>query len=217
MGDDHPAQAGFTLTELLVSLAILAFVSLLLMQSFSASGNIWRRGAGSAAVAETIQGAQELLRYRIAYAYPETAIDAIPPYAFFDGRDSALIFFGPPPDNHSSNEIRYYTLSVTTGGDLQLISGLSRSRTDKSPPLTETLLHGVQSLDLSYFDPAPGRNHGWQSSWHLRAQPPALVRLQVNFLPGDHRWWPELLVHPIATIDRNCILSRNTHRCAGRA
>lgn len=214
-------QAGFTLTELLVSVALLALVGLLLVQGLAAARNLRHRGTGATAVAETIQAAQELLRQRLAHAYAETANDAIPPYTFFDGKDTVLTFYAPPPDNLGPAALRRYTLAVTAGGDLLLTSrnSLFANRPDNQvpQPLAEVLLHGVQSLDVSYFDAAPGRGHGWQSSWQLRAHPPALVRLQVNFPPGDHRWWPELLIHPIATIDRECILSRSTHWCAGRS
>ncbi len=215
------AQAGFTLTELLVGLALLALISLLLVQSLGAGSNLWRRIAGGSAIAETIQGAQEMLRQRLERAYPETAVDAIPPYTFFDGKDATLTFYAPPPDNRGPGALRRYTLGVTAAGDLafssrdSLFGNLPDDRVP--PPLIEVLLRGVQSLDVSYFDPALSPAGGWRRSWQMRAHPPALVRLQVNFPPGDHRWWPELLVHPIATIDRGCILSRGTHQCAGRS
>jgi general secretion pathway protein J len=221
LGDESDKDGGFTLTELLVSLAILGLISLLLVQSLGTGANVWRRSFAPTVLAQSIQGAQELLRQRIAYAYPETAIDAIPPYAFFDGRNDTLVFYGPSPGNVAPDALRRYTLAVTTAGDLRLMSYSSlfglRPELKGAPATTELLLQGVQSLNLSYFDPGPGSGRGWRPAWRLRARPPALVRVQVNFPPGDHRWWPELLVHPITTIDRQCILSRSDHLCAGRA
>jgi len=219
--ESNPHEAGFTLTELLVSLALLVLVSLLLLRGLGASGALWRGAARVSAAAENIQGAQELLRHRLEHTYLETALDAIPPYPFFDGGDTTLIFYAPPPDNNGTGALRRYTLAVTAGGVLTLSSRDSlfgnRSADQVPPPLVEALLRGVQSLDISYFDSTPGPSYGWQQSWRRRSHPPALVRLQVNFPPNDHRWWPQLLVHPIATTDRDCVLSRSTRRCAGRS
>ncbi|MEJ1970188.1 MAG: prepilin-type N-terminal cleavage/methylation domain-containing protein [Rhizomicrobium sp.] len=218
---ETPSQAGFTLTELLVSLVLLAFVSLLLLPGISAGRNLWRGAAERATTAEAIDGAQNALRSRLERLYPITRNDSIPPYAAFDGSDSTLMFYASAPANLGRQAPRRYTLSVTDGGDLVL-----SSRSDlwgrlpesaSGPPLVEILLHGVQSLDASYFDPSVGGNGAWRDSWHKKPLPPALIRIQVNFSPGDHRWWPDLIVDPLANIDTECTLSRNTNGCAGRS
>ena len=214
-------EAGFTLTELLVSLSVLALMSLLLLQGLKASGHLWRRSLDASVVADNIQSAQELVRQRLERTYFETALDAIPAYPFFVGGDAALTFVSVPPDHNGDAELRIYTLSVTTGGDLVFssISSLDSNPVGKPPSSrqTEVLLHGVQSLDVSYFDAGPGENRGWKPAWQKRIHPPALVRLQVNFPPGDQRWWPTLLVHPIATTDRECQVTPHSSVCAGRS
>lgn len=216
-----PREAGFTLTELLVSLSVLALMSLLLLQGIKASGHLWRRSLNASEVAENIQSAQELVRYRLERTYFETALDAIPAYPFFIGADTNLTFVSAPPDNNGTAELRIYTLSVTTGGDLVFssISSLDPNPASKQPSSrrTEVLLRDVQSIDISYFDAGPGEDRGWKPSWKKRIHPPALVRLRVNFPPGDNRWWPTLLVHPIATTDRDCQLSPRSSVCAGRS
>ena len=214
-------EAGFTLTELLVSLSVLALMSLLLLQGVQASRHVWQGGSRVSAAADTIQSAQELVRYRLERTYFETAMDAIPPYPFFSGDDGALTFISVPPGSGGVAALRTYTLSVSAEGDLVFtsISTLDPSPSAKTPSSrrVEFLLHGVESLSVAYFDPGPGEGRGWKSSWQRRSHPPALVRLQVNFPVDDRRWWPALLVHPIATADRECLVSPLSSVCAGRS
>lgn len=219
--DLHTRNRGFTLTELLVALVVLSLTSLLLLQGVMSGSRMWRHGEDVGATAETIQSAQELVRSRLERTYLETAYDAIPPYPFFKGDDAALTFDSVPPENSGDAEARTYTLFVTTSGDLAFssVSVLDPTPYGKVSPLqrTEILLRGVQSVNISYFDPGPGAERGWKVSWIRRIHPPALVRVQVNFPPGDSRWWPPLLVHPIAMIDRSCQFLPHSSVCAGRS
>ena len=215
--DVSPRQAGFTLTEQLVALFVLSLVGLLLLQGVGAATRLWRRSGSDVTVAETIQSAEQLLRSRLESTYLETQTNAIPPYPYFDGLDNQLTFYATAPRNNASAALRRYTISVTAAGDLILSSrdsvfGLLPDAM-VPPPLIEVLLHGVQSIDIAYFEVG----HGWQRSWQMRSHPPALVRLQLRFPLGDHRWWPDLIVHPIATVDRQCVLSISMHGCMGRS
>ncbi|GAA0528309.1 general secretion pathway protein J [Rhizomicrobium palustre] len=217
-GDCSARELGFTLTEMLVAFALLAMFSVLLVQGLSTGDHYWRGAVDRTAIAEALDSAQNGLRYRMERIYFETRYDASPAYPGFDGTDSSMTFYAPPPESQSPGALRRYTLSVTTAGDLVLASrsslwGLVPDRMS-GPPLVETLLRGVQSVELSYFDAASGK--GWQNSWHKRPSPPALLRVRVNFPPGDGRWWPDFVVHPIATIDSDCIRSMDNGRCVGR-
>lgn len=218
---DALSEAGFTLTELLVALAVLALMSLLMLQGIKTASRLWSGSLSSGAVADAIQSAEELIRYRLERTYFETAMDAIPSYPFFSGSDTSVTFISQAPGRDGKAPLRRYTLLVTTAGDLVFssISTLEPNPINQEPSSlqTEVLLHGVESLDLAYYDSGPAAELGWKPSWQRRSHPPALVRVKVNFLEGDHRWWPSLLVHPVATVDRDCQMTLHSGLCAGRS
>ncbi len=203
---------------MLVALALLALFSVLLVQGFGMGQHYWRGVVARTAVAEAIDGAQNSLRYRLERMYFETRYDATPPYPGFDGTDSSMTFFAPPPESQSPGALRQYTLGVSTAGDLVLTSrsdlwGNIHERIS-GPPLSETILRDVESIELAYFDAGNGAD--WRSAWHKRSAPPALLRLRVNFPPGDSRWWPDLIIRPFANVDSDCMRAVGTSRCAGR-
>lgn len=215
-------DAGATLVEVLVSLALLTLLALLLVQGIAAGRGLWQGVARRAATAESIEGAEALLRWRLERMAFVTQYNAIPPYPGFEGSESAMTFYAAPPADMEPNALRRYSLELTAGGDVVLTSrsDLWGSLPDRMipPPKREVLLRGAQSINLSYFDTAggSGENGIWQSNWHMRRRPPSLIRLKIGFAPGDSRWWPDLIVRPFAMIDPDCVLAVGTGRCGGR-
>ena len=215
-------DGGFGLTEILVSLALLALVSLLMLQGLGAGHNLWRSVAARAEAAEDIQNTQTMLRERLERAYPATMYDTSRAYSDFEGNISTITFIAPPADAQMPNTLRHYALDVSSAGDLVLSSRSDLWGHISNPFIPawskDVLLHGVQKLDATYLesDGTGRRNGGWQRTWRNKPYLPALIRLQVVFAPGDHRWWPAFIVHPMATIDTECSLDRQTGLCGGR-
>ncbi len=93
---------------------------------------------------------------------------------------------------------------------------------DVAPPRgaivqNQVLLGGVRQLDIDYYGAADGQAPRWRTLWYGQTSPPQVVRIRLAFEPGDARVWPDLMVHPRATIDTSCLLDPQTHRCKGRA
>ena len=211
---DH--QRGISLVESIVSLALLAFLSLLLLQGLAASQNVWRSAAARAATAESIEGAQAVLRERIARVYPATRYDAPLPYPDFEGASASLAFNAPLADAAGPGATQRYVLSVGPGGDLMLAGHSDLWGRADGPVVEEILLRGVQGLEIAYLDTGEETAGTWRDRWYKQPGLPALVKLRVRFPPGDQRWWPDLLVHPMATTDGDCVLDDGGARCAGR-
>jgi general secretion pathway protein J len=212
-------EAGFGLTETLVSLALLAILSLLILQGVGAGRNIWRGVAARAETAESIQGAQAILRDRVENIFPATRYDAQQPYPDFGGTGSAMAFLAPPAQANAPAALQRYLLHVDAAGNLVLSStsdvlGLYPADYGVRPH-DEVLLRGVQTLAVSYFDGSAGGGT-WRAVWDRRPFLPALVRIQVTFAAGDSRWWPPLIVRAAATIDSECLNSNRTGHCGGR-
>lgn len=210
--DPAAGAGGFALVESLVALGLLGLVAVLLLQGLAASQGLGRRVAAGAETAEAIEGAQAVLRQRLARAFPATRYDAEEPYPEFEGAADRLDFIAPAPQADGLVGRRYYRLGLGPSGALTLRSWQDVWAARQAPPREDILLRGLARLDLAYFDGA-GQ---WRSQWHQRPGLPALIRLRVRFPPGDRRWWPDLLVHPMANIDADCALDGATGRCEGR-
>ncbi|MEI9932267.1 MAG: type II secretion system protein [Rhizomicrobium sp.] len=174
-------EAGYTLIELMVSLIILAMVSVMMLQGITTGRRVWERADVANARGETISGAQMLLRSRLERAYPATRYDKIPSYADFFGTASGVSFLSPPRDIHAPWGLMRYTLALAPNGDLALssLSDLAIDPTAPGEPLV--LLHNVQQLDIGYFGVVPpDKDPAWHDQWQLMPTLPLLMRVRYN-------------------------------------
>jgi general secretion pathway protein J len=209
------SSGGFALVQLLASLVILGMLSMLLLQGLSTGRRVWEGLDATAAAADTVQTAQSVLRGAVEASYPATRYDYGSPYADFNGAAGALNFLAPPADQGRPAALRRYSLAVTAGGDL-VLSSISDVASDVGAARqTRVLLRGVQQIDIAYFGAAaPDFMARWRPGWANQPILPQLVRVRLSLPPGDRRLWPDLLIHPGATIDSDCVLYQG--KCRGR-
>lgn len=208
---------GFTLVELLVSLAILGMISLLMLQGVGAGRRVWERVDHAQLGVDRVEAAQAVVRERLEGLIPLTRYDSITPYADMEGHPYAMFWNGPAPYARQPDALFNYRLSLSTGDDLVL-----SSTSDLAPPKNsgrddQILLRGVKALEFAYF----GRNQPdnaprWRREWLPKAYPPEIIRVRLAFARGDRRLWPDLIVRPAATIDTQCVLNLQTRKCKGR-
>ena len=182
------AQAGFTLLEVVVVLAVLGFLSLLLAQGL-------RLGLRTVAVREASQNlggnlepVDRTLRDVFAEAdpgiYPEPASLRGTAHAVSLTTALPLRFGGPlqPAD----------VVVAAENGLLLLRWAPHRHVRQSAPPpaRTEVLIDGVAGIDLDYW-----RGDGWLPDW-TGEKLPALVRLRIRFDPRSGRHWPPMVVAP---------------------
>jgi general secretion pathway protein J len=210
------ATAGFTIVEALVSLAILALLSLMLVAG-TQHARLRLHRLQAADDGEIVETAQDLLHGRLARAFPYARPNAGTPTVEFDGTPDRLQFFAPPADAAAPDALQSYVLSLTTGGVLQL-SGVSDLANDPNQSVRRlALLRGAAALNIDYFGAAaPDNRPRWRARWEQQAVLPALVRVRVSFPPGDPRTWPDLIVAPAATLDSLCQIDIHTGGCRGR-
>jgi general secretion pathway protein J len=217
-GDQALGERGIALVETLASLVVVSMMALMIVEGVGTGRRVWERIDAREASAEVIDSAQQTLRDRLRLTYPRTLYDADPPSVDFQGDRDTVVFIANPPAAGQPAPLRRYSLGLDTAGELVLASV-----SDVDPKLASTagrqvLVTGVRALDIAYFGPgAPDRARRWRSAWRDQPLPPELVRIRVEFEPGDRRAWPDLIVHPRATIDTACSISISTHLCRGRA
>lgn len=209
---------GFSLIELLVSLAILAMIGLLMSSSVGAGRRVWERVDRSTSAIDQIEAAQTIVRDRLSRIVPLTRYDAISPYSDMEGKRDVLFFIAQAPDAQQPDALADYRLSLSTGSELVLSATPDLAPLRNPQRRDRVLLRGVASLDLAYFGPpyTPTDPPRWNNRWPGQAQPPQLIRVRVTFAPGDRRQWPDLIVHPSATIDTQCVINIQTSKCKGR-
>lgn len=207
-------DAGFTLVELLVSLALLAIAAVLVGRSFQLDRSALLRLQTRTSAGEQVAAAQDLIRSRIEHLFAQTHYDSSGPSVEMEGATDHLRFLASEPN--LARPIQRYQLSLSPAGDLALAQ---QANSPQSSPVVapSVLLAGVAGLEIGYYGPsAAGGAAGWTNDWTRHSAPPQLVRIRVNFAQGDRRVWPELIVRPGVTVDAACVLDSDTGLCRGR-
>jgi general secretion pathway protein J len=213
-------ERGFTLVEMLVSLAVLGLVSVMLFMGVAMAARIAQRAQASDVATNSVAAAQLVLRDRLEGLQAVTRSDTVEPIVDARGTPNAFDFVGPALERDQPDALQYYHLIRTADGDLMLYFASSLNpdieRGDKSMSGWRRirLLTGTTAMTISYFgtDLRYGGRR-WQQEWISRQQPPDLLRIAVSFAPGDGRVWPDLVVRPGATLNTACKIDSTTGRC----
>ena len=212
-------DGGFTLVELLVSLAILALVAGLITQSFGAHRHALSTIERHIEAGEEVAWAQGEIRQDVEQLLARPHFVGTAPSTDFEGAPQSLEFITLLQDDQGAARVRRVRLAMSPTGDLQLASSKPDGPPRFDPPIT--LLHGVSAVRLRYYGSVPSTagsppSAAWRDRWSNAAAPPQLVSVSVDFRETDRRFWPELLVRPAATVDDGCMLDPETGDCRGR-
>ncbi|THD60622.1 type II secretion system protein J [Phenylobacterium sp.] len=217
-----PGDAGFTLVEMLVSLALMGLAAVMLLEGLQSAQRLWAGEASRTARGETIEAVQAGLRARLEHLRPVTHFDGSASFADVDGGDRELVFVAPPADAERPSAARRYRLALNDRGDLLLGSTDVGAEADPNGVpggayRDQVMLRDVQALSISYYGPGGGGGAPqWWSDWKHREAPPDLVKIKAELKAGDRRVWPELIVHPAATVDTLCSIDAASGLCRGR-
>lgn len=202
-------EAGTTLVELLVVLALMALIALFMGEGIRAARIMAPLGQRIDASAE-VAAVRDHLARTLSEALSDLPLGAAAP---FTGEPDAARFLAPADPVLEVDGIQRVTLGLAPGPrgfDLVELRGVARGDIGPDAPLpgeTRTvLLSGVEGLSLSYAAPAsPGaggrgaREPDWQARWSSVGLAPALVRVEIALPPGDTRRFAPLVVHPMAS------------------
>ncbi len=205
---------GFTLIELMVTLAVVSLLTLALFGGLSFGARVWDGAQARGTGMDEIRVVQDLLRRQIEQAYPRyDASDPLHPVVDFRGGRSALTFLAPGPQALAqAGRARITVAAEHADKGMQLtMHGAPELGEGGAGSWSSPLLRNVVDVEFSYFGAG-----GWRSEWRDRTALPKLVRVQVAFRAGDERIWPALIVAPRIGIDAGCVYDFTAKHCRGR-
>jgi general secretion pathway protein J len=186
-------QAGFTLVELLVALALLSVITTAILGGIDLSHRVWKTGPERENRTE-IEAAAETLRTLLTQMLPAVAPG--------DDGMARLVFQGSPhelvavilSDGRSQvggmalTRISFAGLRADGGtidtGQIRISSTVFRAGAAFAPipadATTSALFHNVVSFDIGYFGVVtPGKPPAWQNQWLGQDHLPELVSARV--------------------------------------
>ncbi len=219
----RPGHAGFSLVEMLVSLAVMGMAAWLLtagIERIALGMDVANRADNRL---DALATAQFVLRQRLTGIEPLTDAQTGGKAIAFSGQPESVDFIGRAADRTAPDALQHYRLQRNADGDLVLLSlSTLDPRADLFGPQSAgwtplVLLPGIAQISIRYLgqNPMVAEQHSvWQASWSDRASLPMLVRISVGFAAGDKRSWPDLVVHPRAAAPQPCARDAVTGGCA---
>ncbi|MER2268233.1 PulJ/GspJ family protein [Methylobacterium oxalidis] len=186
-------QSGFTLVEMLVSLALMALIAVLLVQALQATGIVAARAARIGAQ-EDVQVVREHLRRMLSEPAARRGDGTRAPFLGAPDRMVAVIAGNREAERGAELRVALALRPRADAGfDLVETRGLAYG--SEVPGEPELLLDRVAGLRLQFFGAADAAGQQrWQAGWARRDRNPALVEITVDFPPRDRRRWPPLVV-----------------------
>jgi general secretion pathway protein J len=223
IGRHTGGEAGFTLVELLVGLALFSLLVTLLFDNVRFGLRAWHSAGTSAEQFERSMISQDLLRRTIGNLYPMMVVTngALQQQIDFEGTREVISFLGNAPiASNGGGRFRFSIFVERKQEQAELVMTSTpelASSDDQSMTRRTLLLSGIDRAEFSYLgETAMERKLQWNDSWAKRSDIPRLVRLRVGFRSGDARLWPDLLIAPRILADVSCVYDPITTRCRGR-
>jgi len=219
---DTGDEAGFTLVELLVALALFSLLVTLLFNNVRFGLKAWQLGSSHGENFEHSMVSQDLLRRLIGNIYPMlVAVGGAESRVDFDGAKDTVTFLGDAPIVAAGGgrfRFKVFAEHQQDRTDLLMSAAPELANPQDSSMTTRTLLlSDIDRVEFSYSgEDARGRDTKWSENWTKRSDLPRLVRVRVAFRSGDTRLWPDLLVAPRIAADVSCVYDSITKRCRGR-
>lgn len=204
---ERPAQTGFTLLELLISITLLGMILVLLFGGLRLGVRSWDAVQQQVDNLNTVRSVESFLRREMALTQP---------YRWKTGTGQRLAFLG---ERSKVNFVAQLPTRIGGGGLYAIALEVEHSGKDKrlvwrhvplSPLIQdfaavsqapEIILAGVElsavdDIWLTYF----GRTSDnaapvWMDRWESDSRLPMLIKIQVRFVGGAE--WPDFVVAPL--------------------
>ena len=210
-------ESGFTLLELLVSITLLAFLSLALVSGMRFGTQVWNKSQTANVDTNAMRAAQNWTEHSLASVYPKYIV-ASPTDAFvvFDGTAQRMDFLSTDAPDGGLAQITLETVKRDNGDTLQAEIG-SDLDTARATPDTIVLLRQLNAVEFAYYGARAGEKiPSWHQSWQHERSLPLLIRVRAA-MPHPSAPWSELVIRPRIAADVSCNFEAVTKFCAGRS
>lgn len=193
----HRRQCGFTLVEMLLSVALLSVVLGLF------GGLFFRLEKTSAAIAVLEDAEDGGTARRFITAALEGSRPLLRPgdagrrQVHFTGEAQRVTFAGIAAGDHEVGGVYETTLRLDEAGQLVMLR--HPLGWGDGPQTPKVLLRGVASLSFAYHPCPTPAGEARVASWIGQDHLPSRITLSISFRRGDTRTWPALFIFPAAS------------------
>ena len=230
MGNRVRLHAGFTLLELILSIAILSAVLVTIYSTLSMGSRAWEKGERDIEKVQRMRVVMDLLSREIKTAYPykvtPSELDTHKEFYAFDGKKDSLSFVSCVPLHGGSGKLSWLTFWVEEGQGLVVVerdalrSDIFKERESIDKDEMVVLDANATDIRFEYYragegdeDEAAEEETAWEEKWDAEEEGelPQAVSVSVTFLDkaaregSDDAAYTRELVIPlmIAAADRS--------------
>jgi prepilin-type N-terminal cleavage/methylation domain-containing protein len=189
---------GFTLIEVLVSLALMALIATILIAALLVGGRSWERVGRAHRQSEQVVYVERYLRHLLEHISPSN-IQGL------EGTEHTLRIPGPAPAARGDGLLTY-EIAFSDASHALTVRALD------SATEPETLIPTIEDAQFAFWDARTLPGH-WTSGWDAGSGIPRLIRIEVRLGLHDTRDWPALYVEPRLDTDAACHFDTVARRC----
>ena len=209
-------QAGFTLLEVVLALAVFGLVMAALAGGLSFSLKASRAGERLTDDTLAIARLDGLFRHELERALRLRTASGIRAPLDFAGHAESLEFTVAAPSYPTAAGLYQVRFAVHSSADGETLSYSRRASAGTPVPADadarpRTLIESTAArISFAYFD-----GHAWRATWLDAQTLPRLVRLRIADGWSGSRLWPDIIVGPAAEADPECPDPSQVKACAG--
>ena len=181
-------QSGFTLVELMISISILALVTLIIGSGFRLGMDAWEKGEVETSYNQRLRVLSGMLSQQLKSAYPYKIEDGDEKVVVFKGEKDSLLFVTAltDPGQGGFKWIRYSLQE----GSLIYKEGIlpDKEFEDKLKGDEEVVDSEIGEIEFSYYsydeddeNPGEGGDDEWSETWDYGETLPMAVKVKIPF------------------------------------
>jgi general secretion pathway protein J len=193
-------DAGLTLVELLVVLALLGLLAGLMAAGLRTAASGWQRIVHRNAHREELDAVRALLRGMLSRIDPARLDQSGRTVVRFEGDQDGLSFLGPLAKRFGAEDIVLYRLQFAGGGGLSISWRLDRQSLPGAgglaPAAVNESITGCRDGSFAYYGKSDAADDPrWWPSWREQSTLPALIRARFTW----RNQIEEIVVAPLVT------------------
>jgi prepilin-type N-terminal cleavage/methylation domain-containing protein len=207
-------EAGLTLVELLVVLALLGLLGGLISAGLSSASGSWRRVVQYNSENEERLAVTTAARQLLSQIAPLKTDSWTTGAVRFGGAFDRIQFLAPLAQRFGAEDLVLYTVSLPGDGTFRIAWQLDRQTRSGAksfaPRPTEEVFEGFSKASFAYFGSVDKDERRWRDTWQDQPRLPELVRIRFTWRDDQAE---ELIVSPRLTTGP-CLSANSDEICS---